>query len=220
MAIPNGIAILFLRGPLPESGRTRAEARSAPACNAKLACDQRAVFDMHVLALLERRRFVVREVAILAAFHAYVDGVGRRAAQVFFHRIAGETAANRAQHGHCATAYTAAELIADQAASDRAANRADTGAMTFLTHFGDSHDGAAASAISRLRGRLLRVLSVLRRLLLHVRLLSRSRYGRRRRRLRSLGLLLLGLGGLSGLGRLGLLRLLLLRIRGRIGRLR
>ena len=106
---------------------------------------------------------------------------------MFFDRVAGEATANGTQYSHRAATYAAAKLVAYQTAGHCAAYGTDAGAMTFLTHFRDRYDRAAASAIGRLRCRLLRVLPLrrLRRLclwLLSVLLLRRRRHRNWRRR--------------------------------------
>src|ERR1700761_5399717 len=99
-----------------------------------LACYERTVLDMHALALLERRRLVIREVTVLAALQTHMHRVGGRAADIFLDRVTRETAADCAQHRHRAAAHAAAELIAHQTADHRTAHSADAGAMAFLTH--------------------------------------------------------------------------------------
>lgn len=181
-----------------------------------LACYKRAVLNPNALTLLERRRFMVGEVTRLAAFHPHPYRIRRGAADMFLDRVAGKAAAERAENCHRGTAAAATELVADHATGHRAADRADTGAMTLLTHRRDGLDYATCRAVGWLR-RLLLLLGIVGRrlglLLLRVLLLLRGRRRRSGRGLRLLRGLLLGSLLLRGL-------LLCCLLRRRVGRRR
>lgn len=155
--------------------------RAAPPAD-RSTCGECAMLDMDAFALLERRRLAIVEVAQAAVLHSNAHLVARFATQVFFDRVAGEAAADRAEHRHRRSSVAAAELVAEQAAGHRAADRADARAVTFVTHRSDRFDRAARRAVSRLTGlcarllrftvRLLRKLSLLGVLLLLGRLLA------------------------------------------------
>src|ERR1700744_4709298 len=109
---------------------------------------------------------------------------------MFFDRVTCEATADRAQQRHRGASAAAAELVADHAARNRAADRADTGAVAFLTRFRNRDDRTAARA-HRGAGRLLRRCILLRlrrrlRLLRNLRLRGWLRGDRYRRGLRLL----------------------------------
>lgn len=162
-----------------------------------LACDQRTVFDPHALTLVKWRRLVIREVTRLAAFHMHAYRIVGAAAQMFFDRIAAETAPERAENRHAGTTTPTSKLITDKTTRHRAANRTNAGSLPFMPYGRDCFHRAAARAISRLSGGLLRVVG-----LLHGYGLL-SYLGRR---------LLLLLGLLSSLGCCALLGLLLSKL--------
>ena len=90
--------------------------------------------------------------ARLAVIEAHDDVVAARGAHAAFDLVAGHGAANGAQHGGQLLAVAAAYLVAQQAADDSAAGRADAAAFGARIDFMDGFDHATIAAHLRRRG--------------------------------------------------------------------
>lgn len=112
----------------------------------RLTCDERAMLDPHGFSLLERRCLVISEIARTSVLHPHADLVNSCAAQMFFDGVAGKTATHGPQRGHAQAASSSAELVADQAAGNGTADRAEARAAALMAHGRNRFDRSAACA--------------------------------------------------------------------------